>query len=177
MLKLDENLKRSIQNQSELKLSIEIDYQSIRSIDITLHGRVTIVTGKSATGKTLVMEALNESKAVTEIVSKYPILNNIQVILYEGQYEGLADKIKSSTGKIFILDEADKYGVFKNKELCSLIENDFNNTYLIMSRELADNKVSFQPGTTLGTTPANIATLQIKDGKAQLFYKYNIGGM
>lgn len=175
-MELNSELKASINRQktTSIKLS-NIHDKRLKSIDLTLHGKITIITGDSGVGKSLILSRLKALQQSTIDISNNEILAKLIIATTSSDYELLLDKINSRRGCIFLLDEGDKFGVFKRSTLRNAIEQDYENVYLIMCRDT--NSMDKTYGSALGTTPANIATLQIKDGTASLFYKYNIGGM
>lgn len=158
-------------NISELNEGFSL--YGVNQIRFLLHGRITIVEGRSGAGKTFIFEIIKALKELKDSREAYPILNNIQVIISDSEYESFVEGLGKDKGKIIIIDEADEKGTLTDKSMISYIDQDYDNVYLLVNREY---DISKKYGTSLGTTPANIANLVIKDGIASLSYKYDMGG-
>lgn len=138
-------------------------------LDLKLRGRITIILGNSGTGKTYTAEGIADMKRSRNIQSNTNLDDIIPITLgIQFTSEGnMMDYLKSLSDKIIIIDEADSR-LHDMKNVKQFIEQDMKNLYILMYRSIKSS--------SLGATPANIATLKFNEDTFSLNYKYDVGG-
>jgi hypothetical protein len=109
--------------------------------DLELRSKITVVKGKSATGKTLLWNELDLIKKDEIVIPQEErVAVNIELINRYTTEEEIK-KLMSSSGKLIIIDNADI--LFKaNERLADSIVDSEDNRFLIFSRDTADLGVS-----------------------------------
>lgn len=127
--------------------------------DLNFKGLKTIVTGKSATGKSLLCSVIMEIQKDKNIVGKRYDASNVFLVNEDNLY-----KIKDKKNKLIIIDRAD---IILDSEAINMINNDWGyNKYLIFSRKPLGVDLS----------PNYFAVLEEKDKVFRLNYLFNIKG-
>lgn len=124
--------------------------------NLKFKGLKTIVTGKSATGKSLLCSIIREIQNDKNIVGKKYDASNLFLVTEENMYN-----IKNIQGKLIIIDRAD---IILDSEVINMINNDWGyNKYLIFSRRPLGIDLS----------PNYFAELEEKDKVFSLKYMFN----
>lgn len=109
-------------------------------IDITLTSHVTVVTGDSGTGKSLLYEALPDT------------IDNVKVrrFTYDGELFYIAQEIKNSANKLFVFDRTEY--LFLNEgadEFFKAVNSDKDNYFLFLGRDTGKLNIQLQDLKTL----------------------------
>lgn len=119
----------------------------------------TIVTGKSATGKSLLCSLIKEIQNDKNIVGKKYDAGNLCLI-----HEDNMHRIKEIKGKLIIIDRAD---IILDDEAVQMINDDWGyNKYLIFSRKALGIELS----------PNYFGEFEIKDKVFTLKYLFDVKG-
>ena len=123
-------------------------------IDLSLRGDRIVIEGDSATGKTYLWKQLNTQGAE----SVYPVC--YENIKNNNSYEAVLRFISENKGVIVVIDQAND--VFRARpDLVGFIDRDGYNQYILFGRDLE-----------IEHNLSEIATLEIKNGRATLTYKF-----
>lgn len=97
-----------------------------RNIDLEFKDRITLVSGNSGTGKTLIFELLNDIQMKDK--DKYTCINKA---LLNRTNMRLSTFIKKATGKLIVIDNADIILTDNDKKI---INSDNKHSYLLFAR-------------------------------------------
>ena len=97
--------------------------------DIRLPGRITVISGDSGTGKTLIRKQLKDDAIINEEIEG--ITDNITVFNLPDNTE--LSNVKNIKHNFIIIDNGDII-LANHKEMIDYINTDFDNQYLIFSR-------------------------------------------
>lgn len=97
-----------------------------RNIDLEFKDRITLVSGNSGTGKTLIFELLNDIQMKDK--DKYTCIN--KALLNQTKMR-LSTFIKKATGKLIVIDNADIILTDTDKKI---INSDNKHAYLLFAR-------------------------------------------
>lgn len=125
---------------------------------IQLRGRITIVTGDSATGKTLLCSRLNSVKHDRNINAQRYKADNVFIL-----NEDNIDKLKSQRNKLIIIDRAE---ILLDDDMVLYINEDPGNRYLIFARKPIG----------IEATPNHFAEMQFVDGEIILHFEFDVEG-
>lgn len=124
-------------------------------INLFLRGNRVIVEGDSATGKTYLWKQLNVEEAETV----YPVC--FENVKNNNSYEAILRFISENRGLIIVIDQAND--IFKVRpSFIHFINCDEHNQYILFGRDL---KIAYNL--------SEVATLEIKNEKATLKYKFS----
>lgn len=103
--------------------------------------RLNVITGDSATGKSLFANILKSAISVnSEKAKKEEWLSKAIVLNYDSEY---IERIRNLTGYLIVIDNFD-YLKMENDWLVKYINKDMNNKYIIMGRDIADLRIEYK---------------------------------
>lgn len=137
---------------------IQFEDKYTNKFKIQLKGRVTIVTGDSASGKTLLCSRLKNIKHDKNISNQKYRADNI-LLVNEDNIGGITNQKQ----KLIIIDRADQV---LTDDIVDNINRDGDNRYLIFTRK----------PTGLTVTPNHFAEMQLINGELTLQYQFNVRG-
>lgn len=132
-------------------------YRGEVHFNLELGGRITQVTGDSATGKTFL------TNAVITVVKDMELNNSPGINLMAYNSKPSIQELRGQSGNLIILDRADLY---LDDELVEFIRNDLSNCYLIFARQ----------GYSFGISPSHVGELTEKDGVFSIHFKFKERG-
>lgn len=139
--------------------TIQFEDKLGNKVNLQLRGNRTIITGESATGKTLLCTKIMNIQGDKNVYNKYNA-DNIVVLSDNINTEAL----KKLKNKLIIIDRFEQN--LNSQDIIEYINNDKNNKYLIITREA--------PGIEI--TPNHVAELQYKNNEFTLNYRFNVKG-
>lgn len=139
------------------KCSLKLTYRKLE-FEIELRKRITIIRGDSATGKSLMVKAI-EAMELEKGESEYVVLNYRDS---KTGYTNFVKMLKDLKGKIIVIDNAD---IVLDTDMRDFISQDHYNRYIIVGRITRGIK----------TTPNSLAEIYYDEGdnKFKLSYKYD----
>lgn len=126
----------------------------IIKFDLKLNNGLTVIGGRSSTGKTLLYDTLQD-QSIADGTKKFKFINYLRL----NDSIPIKDLFKES-GKIFIVDNADILMDIPNIGLH--IENDKKNQYIIFARDIAKYIL----------TKDRVATIREENGTLVLSYPF-----
>lgn len=124
-------------------------------IELQMRGRITIVSGQSATGKTFICDYISTIQRGMNDDNEY---DNVFVLNMDNK-----DKIFNQHDKLVMIDRAD---MILTSDIADFINQDRNNKYLIFARGITGIRI----------TPNYVATIERDENKVWLKYKFNREG-
>lgn len=126
--------------------------------ELELRGRITVIYGASATGKTLVCNRIKQIQNDDNIGAATYVADNILLVERSNK-----DKVYETKQKLIVIDKAER---LLDDKLIEHINQDGSNRYLLMLRKPVG----------IDATPNHYGVLSRERNKVMIEYKYNIGG-
>lgn len=117
---------------------------------LAIKDNLTLIGGQSGSGKTLLFEAFQSDMVLNEN-------SNITCINYTTAKEIISETLKNSSGKLFIIDNAD---IILNRDQRFNISLDKKNQYIVFTHSL----YGFKP------SASSIAELKVENNIGKLYY-------